>query len=680
MAISAINESINNYKSGSRSSILFAQMQSGKTSAFLLLAGEMIRTKIVDNVVIFTGNRERELKEQLQTQVKGNSTERSFFDKKYVRFLETNTEAFNGISFSEAGDIIQEIKDKVMIVWGTELSKKISLIPKENTLFIYEESHFAQTVGQTPSKFLKDIGLPVNGDNDILENKNNYICSVSATPFSELCDNGNFEQSKKVIRMIPGDGYRGVKWLKENNKIIKYSNWTTSLREALNSKKEECNWAIIRVRKNEHAEIAEQICKRAEWTVRKYDQDHSEIINMLELEQKPVNPTVIILRERCRMGTVVPKNYLSFVFETSMKTKTDTLLQGLLGRACGYHTNDNLLVYINKDLIESGEIDLYIDFCDGVEESVPTNAKNIISENNSVIVRKGNKIRSPVIPIHIPRRCISEQATFKEKEAVMNDIINALITDSEVIQNNQNPENIKQKIIDMLQQTQLNSDASHSVSRHRLDNPSYRHVPEKLLKAIQTKTPSRFGSSCGAGSSINESGCTMFYVNKPILGLETESYYLCFELKLTQDELMDMNSLRIKKLPTTTGLEIFRYNNRQETGTDNVSNGGFCYYLRPESATDESVMLNTINECILRSKETETELIVESKITSIRQPGFERYTGIYVSCDVYISLLSGLINKKMKETFGVTLKITKSRGRSVNMPPGCLYRLSEISW
>ena len=679
VAIAAISETMETYASGTRASILFAQMQSGKTSAFLLLAGEMIRTQKVDNVVIFTGNREKELKEQLHTQVKGNEDENSFFDTKYCNYLAQKTDAFTGLSFlegfSKARELIREIKNKITIVWGTELVKKAQRITTENTLFIFEESHFAQSLGQSPSKFLEAIGLPANGDNEMLEEKNNYYCSISATPFSELCDNGNFSQSKQVVRMVPGSGYRGVEWLKENSKIIGFEDWETSLREALYAKKDEGGWAIIRVRGNEQMETAETICRRAEWDVRKYDQEHSDIVNMKELEQKPATATIVILRERCRMGTVVPKNHLVFLFETSTSSKTDTLLQGLLGRACGYHQNDSLVVYINRDLLNSGEIQTYIDFCGGSEESVPENAKNVVRDEESVpIISKGNKKLSPVIPIHIPRRCITVE--FKETENLVKDVLDALQTDDEVIQNNHNTEIIKQKIIQELQQVLDSETKKININKRKISkaNKTFKDAPSKILKAIQNRKPAKLGSGCG--------GCSLYYVDEATEGMETGSYYLCCYLLLTQEEITETYSKRIKQLPKTNGREIFRYRNFLETGEVEIMNGGFCLSLRPETATDETIMLETIRECVLRSKETETYLVVPNRINSIRQPGFEKFTGIYLSLEVYKSLLfGGNIFNTISEEFGVTLNITKCRGREASaFPEGCIKRIAAISW
>ena len=164
-AMNAITDVMNVYKNDtSRSVILFAQMQSGKTNAFLFLAGEMLRLEKVENVVIFSGNRETELKDQL------SELEISrFYERVYRRHLEK-------LNVDISDEFIDHIISKINVVWGTELMKKLETVATKNTLYIEEESHFAQSVGQMPHKFIKIIGLSLNGDSTALIERNNYVC------------------------------------------------------------------------------------------------------------------------------------------------------------------------------------------------------------------------------------------------------------------------------------------------------------------------------------------------------------------------------------------------------------------------------------------------------------------------------------------------------------------------
>jgi len=648
----------------------------------------MLRTGRVENVAIFTGNREKELKEQILLEIQGNVNQRSFFDTKYSDYLINHTDIFRNLDFANTfhllGDIIQNIKSKITVIWGTELIKKTQLIPKENTLFIFEESHFAQSLGQTPGKFLNAIGIPGNGDTEMLEQRNNYICSVSATPFSELCDAGNFNQSKKVVKMRPGNGYRGVKWFTDNNKIIGYDDWETSLRTALRNKKDEGNWAILRVRGNEQFEVAERICIREEWVIRNYDQENSDISSMKDLQNKPNTASIVILRERCRMGTVVPKEHLAFVFETSTVSKTDTMLQGLLGRACGYHNNDTLLIYLNRQLIESGEIDTYIEFCEGGENAIPTNAKNVIGTVNTrepVVVNRNNMQLYPIIPIHIPRHCISEESKFEDIPSVIIDIIYTLSESNEFGITNDNTESVNRKIIEELNKA---LPFPKKVNNNRISKKSHKSTLENILNGIKYKKPTNGGSKIlNTRKDVSVYKVSLYYVEKPVpnFDLEVGSYYLCCMLNLTDEEIIDLKTKRIRQLPQTNGKEIFRYCNFLETGEVDISNGGFSLTLKPETATNLNIMFESIRECVLRSKETETMLVNPKRICSIRQPGFEKYTGIFISLEVYCALLyGGNIYNRIKEEFNVEIKLTKSKGRQPNMPPGCIYRLAEISW
>ena len=50
---------------------LLAQMQSGKTEAYLLVACEMYRRGRVDGIAIFSGNSETDLKQQLEVIIHG---------------------------------------------------------------------------------------------------------------------------------------------------------------------------------------------------------------------------------------------------------------------------------------------------------------------------------------------------------------------------------------------------------------------------------------------------------------------------------------------------------------------------------------------------------------------------------------------------------------------------------
>ena len=66
--------------------LLLAQMQSGKTETFLFIAAEMIRLGRIERAVIFSGNAETDLKNQLINEVRCEPG--SKFWGRYNHFLE----------------------------------------------------------------------------------------------------------------------------------------------------------------------------------------------------------------------------------------------------------------------------------------------------------------------------------------------------------------------------------------------------------------------------------------------------------------------------------------------------------------------------------------------------------------------------------------------------------------
>ena len=100
------------------------------------------------------------------------------------------------------------------------------------------------------------------------------------------------------------------------------------------------------------------------------------------------------------MGKNLEKRHILFVMETSKNSHTDTVLQSLLGRVCGYSTgSDQIPVYLHKKIIKSGEIERYIIALEDIEQTgefkmLPRKAHNIVP--CEVI-----KSKHPIIPFQV---------------------------------------------------------------------------------------------------------------------------------------------------------------------------------------------------------------------------------------------------------------------------------------
>jgi hypothetical protein len=101
------------------------------------------------------------------------------------------------------------------------------------------------------------------------------------------------------------------------------------------------------------------------------------------------------------MGSRLEKTNIRFVMETSSCGKTDTFVQSLLGRVCGYNSRPDIKVYIKN--LDEAELRKFIALHEGDFKSLPSNAMNMI---------KTTKTRSPIKPIRItldenPSACLA---------------------------------------------------------------------------------------------------------------------------------------------------------------------------------------------------------------------------------------------------------------------------------
>jgi len=370
--------------------MLLAQMQSGKTETFLLTACELIRLGLVQNVVIFSGNAEVDLRIQLDSQLKG----RSVFIRKYKKFLRKN-----GMDDEdEREDFIDSVIPKISIVWGSELDSCAG--PTTDTLFIWEESHYAQSKTQRPDKFLKKIGVSGDGNGEVLQSNRNLMMTISATPFSELSDNLRHNQGKHIVKMEPGEGYVSVKSIRDSGRLKTFKNYADGLRAALSLPKDGKKYGIARITtKNE--ETVRRIAEEYGWQCVVFDslakgneKDEGERV-WNSMANAPAVNTIILIRGKCRMGKNLEKKHLSFVIETAKMSKTDTVLQSLLGRVCGYSEgSDKVMVYLSEKIVRSGEIDRYIEMWENPGVTViPTNACNMTTKKVTPMI--------PIIPIRI---------------------------------------------------------------------------------------------------------------------------------------------------------------------------------------------------------------------------------------------------------------------------------------
>lgn len=399
--IKAVKEIIEEFEQRRRWIILTAQMQSGKTTTYYLTATVMLMKRLVDKVIIFSGNTENELKIQINE------------DKnKLIDHLIRNRSALD--TFGNDMNIFElthYIRENLIVLWGGyDMKKYEGHRLTDRVLYIWDESHAAQNKINMPAKFLKDVEISACGYQDNLEEQNSYMLSVSATPFSEISDNKHEEQTKSIVNLEVDDNlYHGVKKMIEKGLIKSYrhENCDEHLTRTLNHHKRlEPKYALIRLRENRmiSGDKLVRIITDAGWKYLTFDSSKdSDIANIKTLERQPTMHTVVILKGKCRMGKVVPKQFIAFCMETARKSDTDVILQGLLGRMCGYAKPGNPIydveIHLSHHVFENydgtTEFERYIQYIQS-NQTIPRRAKNILSGD----IRKRSKYY-PIIPIRI---------------------------------------------------------------------------------------------------------------------------------------------------------------------------------------------------------------------------------------------------------------------------------------
>ncbi len=601
--------------------ILLAQMQSGKTNTFKLVACEMLRRKWVKRVVIFSGNREVQLTTQLRDQEE--------FEKAYISYLQI----YQGLNEDDATDRTELAlnKKRFIILGGQDLFNSDKFEPNEEaTLYIWEESHYGQSKNQQVDKFLTRIGINASGT-DLGEN---FVLSVSATPFSELSDYYLLHQEKTIVRLIPSNEYLSVEKLKETGRIINISDPVKELKQLLSTFIGKHGYGLIRASTKKQEKLSPLI-KSFGWDIVHFDQesggkDINDVLSVL-----PLKPTILFLKGMCRMGKRIHKQHILFGMETS-NSKTDTLLQGLVGRWCGYTSHSfTAIVYILK--LNMAEVDRYIAMCQG-QQTIPHRATNIKRGQESV--------RTPIIPCRI-RRTASECADASVN--IADDILDAL---SEGRFENPNDPTITPKIEEIVRTVCIRARTTSRADSHIVLHKSGQRFESAfplVKEAFSQKQSRTFGS--GYGSST-----------------KTEDELIVFQKK---DEMFVYMFIEQgdQFIPPTTQREVFC--NKLLAPSD-----GHLPSIIPESQCSSSIL----EDCLWTSIELASsnhEFIwadKNNKILSNRTQKHEKY--IYLNADVFADL--PIIQEKFKAK-GIKLSWKKTKGATPSSL-GTIVRLSEISW
>ena len=348
-------------------SLLWAQVQSGKSGTFHCIARMMYWKGLIDHVYILCGSSETCLRDQ---------------------------------AIKDMNHYQSDIIDDFEVIFRQDFFKRMPLshnpLRLERALFTIDESHMDQDKNQQLNVLLSAYGLSLAGTVPLMRDNNTFIASVDATPYAEVAAVlSHHSLPKHIHKMIPGKGYIGPIQLANAGRLhnapdiadFNFTRIANIIRTYANGK-----YAIFRTR-GKKTKILVALCKTFGFDLRFYMMKKSNIVITDDektplirqsLQDKPLKTTIVIISGRLRAGKVVPKEHLGLMWESAPKSNTDVLIQGLWGRACGYY-NSSLMPHIFLPLVHlvtSGELDKYKDAhystdTPDEEYTIPTRASNL---------------------------------------------------------------------------------------------------------------------------------------------------------------------------------------------------------------------------------------------------------------------------------------------------------------
>jgi hypothetical protein len=382
---------INNIKNNTIFTTIIANMMSGKSGLYNYIMYNLLYDKFVSNIYVLTANREKELLNQMNEDKIGYFNEFNKL-KSSCDYLPGSINVYNGVNM-----------EKLVLNNSPDI--------KNDSLIIIDESHYGQSVGQTLAKYLYMNSISLDCSNEIeLKNRNIYIVSISATPFSEISDFIHKKQNKKIYVIPPGDNYYGVEYFYENDLFHPSDLYSLSgvIKTMINDNK--IGYFIVRSHSDKH-ELIRELCEDLKVDCKFYiSSNDSDYINSEFLKIKPSKLTIICICNLLSMGKQIYKKYIVGMYESALNPKVDTALQRL--RMCGYYDNPpEFPVYISSKLLDidvtgNNQIERYISLInhdglitehDASHLIIPSYAMNINNEENKFNKFTDNKFA--LIPI-----------------------------------------------------------------------------------------------------------------------------------------------------------------------------------------------------------------------------------------------------------------------------------------
>jgi len=381
------------------------------------------------------------------------------------------------------------------------------------------------------------------------------------------------------------------------------------------------------------------------------------------------------------------KDHIAMVYEQSKSPNVDTLLQGLLGRCCGYHSNIAIDIFISEERKE--QVLLYIDAFDSndiseAQELLSTisPAMNVVNDTNrfssdceyfethpegEYVQYRWNRKTAPIkITLAEYNKCQGQQdksiSFGSEKELINTKLypnIVIVLERSNILKNHPDKHTIMSNLEKNGEQVfkSRNRWANNSTSISELKSAAEnfeRCVPTKLFpqrKDGMIKTRAGLGIICSP---------KVLYI------------YGFIECQNPEFDTSP-NCLSVKHKCNYSDFAC-----EQEDETVIVGNGAQVIEFPHESFTDPVIFENSMKDAINRTNENHENYIpgCVCSVSSNWCNSGKAYKGIRLSKDHYNDSEINKIKKRLKSQCNVKLIFNKSRGN----PGNNSIKYASISW
>jgi hypothetical protein len=223
-----------------------------------------------------------------------------------------------------------------------------------NGLIIIDECHIASGSKMTLKKALEDAGIL---NTHVLKNRNIKILDISATPEGILHDLEKWDDKKKIVKIMPGQIYKGFQVMLNEGRIIdtpsldtyeEVEKFLSDLdKRYINTSKKYFPFRII----DENTKlIIEDVCEKLEWAEPLHHNSEDRIEDIDEkMETAPLKHTPIFIKGFWRASKRLVRHHIGATYESKPKKQDMTSTsQGLTPRNCDNYEYSGDQLDINK--------------------------------------------------------------------------------------------------------------------------------------------------------------------------------------------------------------------------------------------------------------------------------------------------------------------------------------------